>query len=226
MTVLFMNMRLIGYLSTFLLSAAVLGLTANFAKLFLPDINHDFTIFALIPPSVTLFAFLCLTQFAQPVVEVTVHFILAVLWLAMGAWSEDIIGYVQCYQLPGLQPTNKGTMTLQTYCYQMKVIEALSWTIFVLFALFFIMLIALTSRAVAFGRYYAWREHVSQLGWFGEFPGYPTEAVYPRAPFYGGYGQNPMMGGYHVQQMPGHSIMVQPGVNGGQPVVTQVPGVV
>lgn len=89
---------------------------------------------------------------------------------------------------------------------------------------FFIVLVTLTSRAVAFGRYYAWREHVSQLGWFGELPGYPTEAIYPRAPMYGGYGQPyPMMGGYHVQQMPGHSIMVQPGVNGGQPIVTQVP---
>lgn len=217
-------MRLIGYVTVFLLSGAVLGFAANFARLFLPHINRDFTMFALIPPSATIFAFLCIMQFAQPIVEVTFHFILGVLWLAMGAWTADMIGYVQCYPLQGQQPTAKGSLSARTYCYEMKVIEAFSWTIFVLFTFFFITMITLTTRAVVCGRYYAWREHVSQLGWFGEFPGYPTEAVYPRAPMFGGYGQPyPMMGGYHMQQMPGHSIMVQPGINGGQPIVSQVP---
>lgn len=224
MTVMFVNMRRIGYLFAFMLSAAVLGLTANFARLFLPHINRDFTIFALIPPAATIFAFLWIMQFSQPVVEVTLHFFISILWLAMGAWSADVIGYVQCYPLQGQQLTAKGSISARTYCYEMKVIEALSWTLFVFFVFFFIVLVTLTSRAVVYGRYYAWREHVSQLGWFGELPGYPTEAIYPRAPMYGGYGQPyPMMGGYHVQQMPGHSIMVQPGVNGGQPIVTQIP---
>lgn len=224
MTVMFVNMRRIGYLFAFVLAAVVLGFTANFARLFLPHINHDFTIFALVPPSVTIFAFLWIMQFSQPIVEVTLHFFISVLWLAMGAWSADTIGYVQCYLLQEQQqPTARGSISAQSYCYEMKVIEALSWTLFVLFIFFFIILITLTSRAVAFGRYYAWREHISQLGWFGELPGYPTEAIYPRAPMYG-YGQPyPMMGGYHVQQMPGHSVMVQPGINGGQPIVTHMP---
>ena len=89
-------------------------------------------------------------------------------------------------------------------------------------AFFFVILVSLTSRAVAFGRYYAWREHVSQLGWFGELPGYPSEAIYPRAP---GYGQ-PYPGANYVHQLPGHSIVVQPGVNGGQPIINQIPGVI
>ncbi|KAG2348922.1 hypothetical protein BDR05DRAFT_902708 [Suillus weaverae] len=224
MTVLFVNMRRIGYLFAFMLSAAVLGLTANFARLFLPHINRDFTIFALIPPSATIFAFLWIMQFSQPVVEVTLHFFTGILWLVMGAWSADIIGYVQCYPLQGQQLTTKGSISLRSYCYEMKVVEALSWALFVLFTIFFIILVTLTSRAVLYGRYYAWREHISQLGWFGELPGYPTEAIYPRAPMYGGYGQPyPMTGGYHIQQMPGHSVVVQPGINGGQPIVTHMP---
>lgn len=224
MTVMFVTMRRIGYITAFLLSAAVLGLSANFARLFLPHINRDFVIFALIPPSATIFAFLWIMQFSQPIVEVTLHFIVGVLWLALGAWSADVIGYQQCYPLQTQQPTAKGSISSRSYCYQMKVTEALSWTLFVLFVFFFITLVTLTSRAVICGRYYAWREHISQLGWFGEFPGYPTEAIYPRTPMYGGYGQPyPMMGAYHVQQMPGHSVVVQPGVNGGQPMVTHMP---
>ncbi|KAG2152255.1 hypothetical protein BD769DRAFT_1648725 [Suillus cothurnatus] len=207
MTVMFVNMRRIGYLFAFLLSSVVLGFTANFARLFLPHINHDFTIFALVPPSATIFAFLWILQFSQPIVEVTLHFFISILWLAMGAWSADMIGYVQCYTLQDQQPTTRGSISAQSYCYEMKVIEALSWTLFVLFVLFLVILITLTSRA----------------GWFGELPGYPTEAIYPRAPMYG-YGQSyPMMGGYHVQQLPGHSVMVQPGINGGQPIVTHMP---
>ncbi|KAH7929460.1 hypothetical protein BV22DRAFT_1029510 [Leucogyrophana mollusca] len=240
MTILFMNLRLVGYVSVCLLSGTVLGLAANFARLFLPNINHDFTIFSLVVPSLTIFVFLLLVQFAQPIIEVIVHFILGVLWLAMGAWSADIIGYVQCYPLGGQeQPTSNGSMSARTYCYEFKVIEALSWCIFVLFAFFFMIIISLTMRAVVCGRYYAWREHISQLGWFGELPGYPTEAVYPRGPpmvgygNYAGYGQPyPMMGhgvqigGNYVQQIPGHSIVIQPGANGHPPTITQVPGVV
>lgn len=35
-----------------------------------------------------------------------------------------------------------------------------------------------------------------------------------------------MGGGYVVQQNPGHSVVIRPGVNGQAPTVTQVPGVV
>jgi hypothetical protein len=231
MTALFSNLRSIGYVFAFCLSGIVLGLAANFATLFLPHINHDFTIFSLVPPSATIFLFLLLLlQFAQPIVEVTVHFILSVLWLAMGAWSADIIGNIQCYGLTGEQSTKNGTMSAQTYCYEMKVIEALSWSLFVMFALFFLIMTTLTTRAVALGRVYAWREHTSQLGWFGQWPAYPTDSLHPRGHPYA-YGQYPgaygmPAGGNYVQQVPGHSVVIQPGVNGALPVITQVPGIV
>lgn len=78
---------------------------------------------------------------------------------------------------------------------------------------------------------YAWREHTSQLGWFGEWPAYPTEGIHPRAPPYA-YGPYPQVYGIHpttgnyVQQAPGHSVVIQPGVNGALPVITQVPGII
>lgn len=208
MTILFSNLRFIGYLFVFCLSGAALGLAGNFAGLFLPNINHDFGIFSLVVPSTTIFVFILLLQFAQPIIEVTVHFTLGFLWLAMGAWSADIIGYVQCYALAGeTRPTKNGTMSAETYCYEMKVIEALSWSIFVMFAIFFLVVVTLTTRAVALGRVYAWREHTSQLGWFGEWPAYPTDAVHSRGPPYI-YGQYPQAyvvpgGGNYVQQVPG-----------------------
>ncbi|KAG9317284.1 hypothetical protein JVU11DRAFT_1479 [Chiua virens] len=219
----------ISTLFVFCLSGIVLGLAANFAQFFLPNINHDFTIFSLVAPSTTIFVFLLLLQFAQPIVEVPIHFCLGVLWLTMAAWSADIIGYVQCYSLAGQeQPTKNGSMSAQTYCYEMKVIEALSWCMFVMFVIFFLIVITLTTRAVALGRVYAWREHISQLGWFGEWPAYPTEAVYPRPPYANPqpYGVPYPTGGNYVQQVPGHSVVIQPGVNGAPPVITQVPGMV
>lgn len=201
MTILFSNLRLIAYVFVFCLSGVVLGFAARFAALFLPDINHDFTIYSLVVPSATIFVFLILMQFAQPIVEVIVLFCLGVLWLGMGAWSLDIIGYVQCYALAGQrQPTASGSVSAMTYCYEMKLVEAISWCLFAMFVIFFLIVITLTTRAVALGRVYAWREHISQLGWFGEWPAYPTEAIYPRPPY--AYGPHPT-GANYVHQFRG-----------------------
>ncbi|KAG6335641.1 hypothetical protein ID866_3457 [Astraeus odoratus] len=222
MTVLFTNLRIAAYIFVFALSGTVLGVAGNFAKLFLPHVQHDYTIFSLVVPSVTVLALLCLLQFAQPAVEVTAHVALGILWLTMGAWTSDIIGPVQCYILGGVTtPTNDGTMSARSYCYQMKVLEAFSWALFI--SCFVVVVVSLTSRAVAFGRRFAWSEHISQLGWFGEFPGYPTEAIYPR-PHFAPYPYYPYQaGGGYVQQMPGHSVVIQPGVNGAPPTITQMP---
>jgi hypothetical protein len=215
-----------GYVFAFSLSGVVLGLAANFASLFFPNINHDFTIFALVVPSATIFAFLLLLQFAQPVIEVTIHFILGILWLTMGAWTADLIGYVQCYALANeLQPTKNGTMSSRTYCYEMKVLEAVSWALFVTFAIFFLILVTLTTRAVALGRVYAWREHTSQLGWFGQWPAYPGQTA-PRGYPYGAYPTAHMPGANYVQQAPGHSVVIQPGVGGAPAMISQIPGIV
>ncbi|PCH41207.1 hypothetical protein WOLCODRAFT_89104 [Wolfiporia cocos MD-104 SS10] len=192
--------------------------------------QHDFGIFSLIVPSLTILIFLIIIGWSAPRTEAIALFILGVLWLAMGAWSTDIIGNTQCDALGNARiATKNGTMSSKSYCYLMKVIEAFSWMTFCLYAIFLWILIALTSRARAFGRPLAWAEPIFELPWFGELPGWPysgAPGMYPAGAYAQGMPYPPQLvnGQYLVQQMPGHSVMIQPGAVGGMPAVTQVPG--
>lgn len=113
--------------------------------------------------------------------------------------------------------------------------------IFTPVVIFLWILITLTTRAQAMGRPYAWREPIIELPWFGQYPGmqegmyhhghsyaypagYPMQGAYPQGAMNGGY-QAGMNGGYVVSQQPGHSVVIQRDANG-QPMVTQVPGMV
>ena len=74
--------------------------------------------------------------------------------------------------------------------------------------------------------------HPPELGWFGEYPGYYNygsgthnpaaqgmpPAGYPQYPY-------PYMPGYPQMQQPspGTAIVIQPGINGAPPTITQVP---
>lgn len=112
-------------------------------------------------------------------------------------------------------------------------------------AIFFMVVINLTSIAVQRGgRPYAWREPMLELPWYGEWPGYsggagslyPTVqmaqggamAAYPGAVVQPGgpITTMPVMqdGGYVVQQQPGYSMVITPGMNGQAPTIQQVPG--
>jgi hypothetical protein len=95
------------------------------------------------------------------------------------------------------------------------------------------------------GRYDIWRDDVRELPWFGQAPGYPGTGYatysgqhgnrgYPGSYGQGSYGQGTYgqgsyaqypstYGGNVVQQQPGHSLVIQPGMNGGAPTVQQVP---
>jgi len=234
MTVRFANHRLAFYIAVFLLSGAVLGIAAYFASIFLPSQHHDYTIFALVIPSLTIFVFLLTLQWAQPRTEAVTLFILGTLWLAMGAYSTDVIGNVQCDALGGQQtPTQNGTMSFRSYCYEMKVLEAFSWMTFVLFAIAFVILLQLTTQAQRFGRHFIWREPIRELGWYHELPGYYNihatggAMQYPVFGYPGG-GYPMMQGGYPMQgynypQQQGQTLVIQPGVNGQATTVTQVP---
>ncbi|TFK75896.1 hypothetical protein BDN72DRAFT_809657 [Pluteus cervinus] len=227
MTVRFGNRRLGFYVAVFLLSATVLGIAANFARLFLPTFHHDFTIFALVVPSLTIFAFLLTLQWAQPRTEAVVLFFLWALWLAMGAWATDVIGNVQCDSLSAStkEPSVTGSISVKAYCYEMKVIQAFSWMLFVLFSVAFIILNALVSQAEKFGRYNIWEEPIRELPWFGEAPGYynTSPSTTPMVQYPGANGYPAYPGYPGVMPTPGHSIIIQPGVNGQPPTVTQVP---
>ncbi|KAF9646752.1 hypothetical protein BDM02DRAFT_3118138 [Thelephora ganbajun] len=133
----------------------------------------------------------------------------------------------------------------------MRVIEAFSWVLFGVFAIFFIIVVNLTTIAVQRGgRPYAWREPMIELPWYGEWPGYsggPNSAyptmhmagggIIPGAYYPGGViapqpiaagpiATAPVLqdGGYVVQQQPGYSMIITPGANGHAPTIQQVPG--
>ncbi|KAM6495873.1 hypothetical protein JOM56_008579 [Amanita muscaria] len=222
MTVRFASYRLAFYLAVFLLSGTVLGLAAHFLTLFSSS-NHDFPIFATLVPSLNIFLFLLSIQWAVPRTEGMLLALLAALWLTMGAWSTDVIGYVQCDALAGqLYPTKSGSMSLQQYCYEMKVIQAFSWMTFVLVVFALIILFQLATQAQTFGRYNIWAEPIRELPWFGEAPGYyNTGAPGQQYPV----GQVPMPYMYPTMAPYGHpgahSVIVQPGVNGLPPTITQ-----
>jgi hypothetical protein len=108
--------------------------------------------------------------------------------------------------------------------------------------LYFIFVVTLASRSVAMGRPDIWRENIIELPWFGQAPGYPgvPYSAYPSQYGSRGYpGQYPQYqqqqyqagypttyGGSVVHQQPGHSLVIQPGMNGGAPMVQQVPTMV
>jgi len=228
MTVRFGNRRLAFYVAVFVLSGVVLGLSANFANIFFPKFHHDFIIFALITPSLTIFTFLLTLQWAQPQTEAIALGVLGILWLTMAAWSTDIVGISQCDALGGqTTPSRSGNSSAQAFCYEMKVVQAFSWTLFISFIAWFYILLQLVSLAQRFGRYYIWSEPIRELPWFGEMPGYyNTHAGTPMYPpphsagmtpgMYPGYGYP-----YPPMSAPGHSIVIQPGMNGAPPIVTQ-----
>ncbi|TCD66993.1 hypothetical protein EIP91_000673 [Steccherinum ochraceum] len=249
MTQLFRDLRIYGYVAVLVLSATVLGLGGYLGSIFLPDIHRDFTIFTIIVPSLTILSFLTIISWSQPRVDAFFLFVLGVLWLAMGAWSADIMGSTQCDTLGGQRVATKdGSISAKSYCYEMRVLEAFSWMNFALLTIYLLILISRTTATIALeNRPYAWQEPIVELPWFGQYPGWPEDEARPyRAGGYsypagaprpgmsgmsmmsgGGYpGSMPMQtgGGYVVQQNPGHSVVIQPGSNGQAPTITQVPG--
>jgi len=236
MTVLFRDLRFYGYFTVILLSAAVLGIAAFFASIFLPNLHHDYSIFSLVPPSWTIFILTLLLFSSTPRAEALLLFISDILWLTLAAWSSDTLGSTQCDALGGSRTKTKhGTISARSYCDLSKVIEAFSWATFCLLTLYFIFVLTLATRSVAMGRYDIWREDIRELPWFGQAPGYPGasystySAQYGNRGYPGSYtqGQYPTTyGGNVVQQQPGHSLVIQPGINGGAPTVQQVPTVV
>lgn len=214
---IFKDARFIAYGSVLACSAVVLGLAANLASKFLPKLHHDFLIFALVVPSVTVIILLVLLLRSQPRWDLLVLFILAAGWLTMGAWSADVIGHVECDGLDGQQtPTKNGFMSSQVYCREMKAILAFSWANFVLLILCFVILLSLIIRVLSFGRRKVWEESISDVPWFNQWNYH--QGGYQMYPYQHIPGQPAP---YVVQQIPGHSIIV--GQQDGRPTVQQVP---
>jgi len=232
MTVLFKNLRFYGYLTVILLSATVLGISAYFASIFLPNLHHDYSIFSLVPPSWTIFIFILILVNSTPRADAIFLFISGILWLTLAAWSSDTLGSTQCDALGGARTSTKnGTISARSYCDLSKVIEAFAWATFCLITLYFIFLLSLGTRSMAMGRPDIWSDDIRELPWFGQAPGWPGQGYptyssqYPRGYSSGQYSQYPATTypGSVVQQQPGRSIVIQPGMNGMPATVSQVP---
>lgn len=162
---------------------------------------------------------------------------------ALAAWARDINGPADCYALTSSRTqTVHGTISSKTFCYLSKILEGLSWAIFILLMFFLVLLITLANRSQVLGWPHIWREDIDELPWFGQYPGYPGFSPYtqylgpqpsvvystrstPASTPHVGLSQNLGDGGV-IQHQPGHSIIIWPGVNGDPPRIEQRPGIV
>lgn len=82
--------------------------------------------------------------------------------------------------------------------------------------IYFVIVIALTSKAKSMGNYHAWSEPITNLPWFGD-------QGWGQQPQYGYGGQQMYYPPGTVQQQMGHSVIIQPGHHGQPTTVQQVP---
>ncbi|KAF8607605.1 hypothetical protein BDV93DRAFT_519636 [Ceratobasidium sp. AG-I] len=239
MSSLFQRVRLGLFGIVFACAGVVLGISANLTVHFLPTGLHDFLLFSLIVSALTIVVLILLSLRSQPRIDAIVLFILAALWLTMGAYSQDVIGQQFCYALKGqnMSAKNGTEFSAENYCRQMKTVLAFSWANFVFLSFGLIGLLTLVLRLLSRGNKDVWRNSMSDVTWFGdreplneppkryEYPvnehpgshsgshsgrGGQTYIYYP--------GGGAPLGHQVIQQQPGHSVVIQNGQ------VTQVPG--
>jgi len=97
--------------------------------------------------------------------------------------------------------------------------------------IFLIFVITLANRSQALGWPDIWNEDIIDLPWFGEYPGFPGGPLYTGGPQLEGQalpvqGAQMVINGSVVQQQPGYSIIIWPGVNGEPPRIEQRAGIV
>lgn len=235
MSSLFQRARLGLFGIVFACAGVVLGISANLTVHLLPTGLHDFLLFSLIVSALTIVVLILLALRSQPRIDAIVLFILAVLWLTMGAYSQDVIGHQFCYALKGqdIPAKNGTTFSAENYCRQMKTVLAFSWANFVFLSFGLIGLFTIVLRLLSRGNEDVWRNSMSDVTWFGdrepineppkrhEYPGSNSGSHGGRGGqtyiYYPGGSGAPLQQQV-IQQQPGHSVVIQNGQ------VTQVPG--
>ncbi|KAI0254384.1 hypothetical protein BJV78DRAFT_1274205 [Lactifluus subvellereus] len=220
MTVLFKNLRTFAYVSVLLLATAVLGIASYLAHQFLPNIRLAFTTYSLVAPSFTIVVLTILLFGSRPWIDALFLLIMAISWLALAAWTSDINGPADCFALGSSRTrTTHGTISSKGFCYESKILEGFSWSIFILLLIFLIFVITLANRSHIMGWPGIWNDDIVDLPWFGQYPGYPGFSDYLSY-------QGTVGSGSVIQHQLGHSIIIWPGVNGSPPRIEQRPGIV
>jgi len=209
----FQIVRWSAYMWCIVCALSVLGIAAHQATLYLGIwAQRPYIIYALVCSCLTVLGLAALCLRSQPRWDVTGIAILAILWLALGAYSTDVIGYVQCETLVGeRKPTsNGGSSSAMAWCREIKAIMAFSYFTFGVLLVCLIILLGLIINLHARGQYNFWRYSMSDMPWFGQYEegrGYPMQYGPPQ----------PQYSGNVVYQQPGHNVIIE----GGQ--VRQVP---
>ncbi|KAB5595591.1 hypothetical protein CTheo_1052 [Ceratobasidium theobromae] len=147
----------------------VLGICANLTTHFLPTgLRSPLKVAS----TLTIVAFILLALRSQPRIDAVVLFVLTVLWLTMGAYSQDVIGHQFCYALKGqnIPAKNNTTFSAENYCRQMKTVLAFSWANFVFLSLSLIGLLTLVIKIYARGDQDIWANSMSDVTIFTEKP--------------------------------------------------------
>ncbi|CAE6523119.1 unnamed protein product [Rhizoctonia solani] len=169
---LFNRLRLCLFAIVFAAASVVLGICAYLTSRLISTGIHDFLIFSLVASGFTIVVLVLLALRSQPRIDAVVLFILVVLWLTMGAYSQDLIGHQFCYSLRGqtIPAKNDGTMSAENYCRRMKTVLAFSWANFVFLTLWLVGLLALIIKIYARGNRDIWGNSMSDVTIFTESP--------------------------------------------------------
>ncbi|TFK25137.1 hypothetical protein FA15DRAFT_703991 [Coprinopsis marcescibilis] len=219
MTTRVRNYRLGFYVLASILSAVVVGLGARLVNNFASGESGRlgaFSVFTIVVAALSIVWFVASVQWSRTRTEAIMYFILGALWLALAALTTDIMGDNECV-------TESGENT----CGMIRAIQVISWILFALFVIAFVTLLQLISQARTYGFPHVWGLPIQELPWFGEVRnGYGAHSATPPVPAMAGYPQNHV---YPQQQQvyPAYptdtgTTIIQPGVNGGPPMVTRV----
>ncbi|CAE6455492.1 unnamed protein product [Rhizoctonia solani] len=188
---MFKEFRLGLFVIVFAAASVVLGICSYLTDRLISTPLHDFLIFSVVVSALTIVILLLLAQRSQPRIDAIVLFILAALWLTMGAYSQDVIGHQFCYGLRGqtIPAKNDTTISAEGYCRRMKTVLAFSWAIFVFLTIGLLRLLTLVNKIYERGNRDIWRGSISDITYFEESPvnksgEYPREYPrdYPRYP--------------------------------------------
>jgi len=138
MTVLFRNLRAVGYVTVLLLAGGVLGIASYLASQFLPTIRFSFTTYSLVTPSFTIAVLVILLfGWSRPWIDALFLLTTSISWLALAAWARDINGPAECDALGSSRThTVHGSIPSKAFCYESMILEAFSWSIFALLMFF------------------------------------------------------------------------------------------